>query len=77
MNTCGVCGGAIFPPGVAYGYVGPVCPHGGIHPTYVMPAQVPTPLFPAPLTADDVRRIVREELERAANQTTASMGEGK
>lgn len=67
MNYCSICGGAIFPPNMAYGYVGPVCT--GVH-TVTMPASPPLEygryqFTPTPLTADDIRKIVREEIERS------------
>ena len=65
MNSCPICGYPIAPSGIPWGYAGPVC---GGHPQY----QYGTYTFtPAPLTADDVRRIVREELERASSTSTA------
>ena len=66
-SNCPICGYPIAPVGIPWGYAGPVC---GGHPQemgryWFTPA--PTP------TADEIRRIVREEIERA--KTTASKSE--
>lgn len=72
MNSCGICGYPIMPANVAMGYAGPVCPG---HAYFTLPIPYPAPQLglygfmpatPEPLTADDIRKIVREELERTA-----------
>lgn len=60
MMLCGTCGGAVFPSGEAIGYGGPICAWGGNHPYY-------GPI--GNLTEADVRRIVREELQSAEQQS--------
>jgi hypothetical protein len=52
MNKCDVCGYPIPPMNVPFSYAGPMCLGHGY-------------FTPRPVTIDDVRKIVREELERA------------
>jgi hypothetical protein len=68
MNQCQICGYPIPPPNTPYGYVGPVC-MGHAY-------QAPVPSSPAPLSGDDVRKIVREELERVHLKPFRYMGPG-
>lgn len=64
-NICGTCGYLIPPHNQAIGYAGNVCMYGGHHPTF----QLPAPPLEKRLTEDDVRRIVREELDRSPQTT--------
>lgn len=47
MAMCRVCGGAVFAPGISYGYSGPVCYWQGSHPT-AHTYQVSFPSFNTP-----------------------------
>jgi hypothetical protein len=64
-GICGACGAA-----------GPY--YVGDPNSYPMPSTPWQPgkieFYPSPLTADDVRRIIREELERHRNTDTSSAG---
>lgn len=73
MNTCAICGYPIMPANVPMGYAGPTCPgHYYFQPPSQLPAQqIGSYSFtPTPLTADEVRKIIREELERACPKPT-------
>ena len=62
-HNCPICGYPIVPAGIPWGYTGPTCP--GHYYGYQQYGQYGRYSFtPLPVTADDIRRIVREELER-------------
>lgn len=68
-------------PGVPYGYVGPVCAYSGHHPVYkTLPPDAGSHDQPGfrpvrYVTEEDVRRIIREELDRSP-KTTANTDPG-
>lgn len=59
MTTCPRCGGAKFDPGEIAGWAGKVC--------YCKPGITQNPNW-LPLTEEDVRRIVREEIKRLLDE---------